>query len=92
MIEVSELAAMALLETLEASGIDPDKGLRLKQENDQFTLQIDRPVDSDRIIWHEKAIVLIVDRDVEREIGDALIDVEDGDEGPDLTIRRRWQG
>lgn len=92
MIEVSELAAMVLLESLQASGIDPDKGLRLEQEDGQFILRIDTPEENDLVIWHDKAIVLIVNRDLEREIGDALIDVEESAEGPDLTIRRRWRG
>lgn len=91
MIGLSELAAMALVESLEASGVGPEKGLRLKPKGREFALQIDSPGDNDRIIWHNGAIALIVDKDVEAKIGDAVIDVEDDPDEPYLAIRRNVQ-
>lgn len=88
MIGLSELAAMVLVESLEASGVGPEKGLRLKEEGSQFALQLDSPADNDRIIWHNGAMALIVDRDFEAKICDAFIDVEDGPNEPYLAIRR----
>lgn len=88
MIGLSELAAMALVESLEASGVDPEKGLRLKPEGGELALQLDSPGDNDRIIWHNGAIALIVDKDIEAKIGDAIIDVEDDPNEPYLALRR----
>jgi hypothetical protein len=89
MIQVSEIAAMAILETLQASGAGPNKGLRLKRENAGLSLRIDAPQDNDSIVWHNKSIVLIVDRDTEKKVGDALVDVEEGPEEARLVLRHK---
>ena len=88
MVGLSELAAMALVESLEASGVSPEKGLRLKAKGRQLALQLDSPGNNDRIIWHNGAIALIVDKDFEAEIGEAFIDIEDDPDEPYLAIRR----
>jgi hypothetical protein len=79
---------MVLVESLEASGVGPEKGLRLKPKGRQLALQVDSPGDNDRIVWYDGAIALIVDKDFEAKIGDAFIDVEDDPEEPYLAIRR----
>ncbi len=89
MIEVSELAANALVQSLEASGVEPDKGFRLTKQEDRFALEIDSPAEEDRVIRHEGAIALIVDQNTEEEVGDALIDVEDRPDGPQLMMRSK---
>ncbi len=88
MIQVSEMAAIALLESLQASGVEPDKGLRLKKEDSKLTLKVDTPDNNDRVIWHSKCAVLIVDRDTEEKIGDALVDVDEKPEDARLVLRR----
>ncbi len=89
MIGLSDLAAMVMVESMEASGVGKGQGLRLKMKGEQLALQIDSPGDNDRVIWHNGAIALIVDKELEAEIGDAYIDVEDDPEEPYLAIRRR---
>ncbi len=89
MIGLSDLAAMALIESLEASGVGPEKGLRLKAKGRQLTLKLDSPGNNDRVIWHNGAIALIVDKDFEAKIGDAIIDVEDDPDERYLAIRRQ---
>lgn len=88
MIGLSELAAMALVESLEASGVGPEKGLRLKEEGSEFSLQLDIPGDNDRIIWHNGAIALIVDKEIEAKIGDAFIYVDYDHNERYLALRR----
>jgi len=88
MIQVSEIASMAILETLQASGVGPDKGLRLNQEAKGLSLHIDTPNNNDNVIWHNKSVVLVVDRDTEKMIGDALVDIEEGPEEARLVLRR----
>ena len=89
MIQVSDLAANALVQSLEASGVEPDKGFRLTKQEDRFALEIDSPAEDDRVIRHEGAIALIVDQNTEEEVGDALIDVEDRPDGPQLMMRSK---
>lgn len=89
MIQVSEIAAMAILEALAASGVEPDKGLRLKREVMGFSLSIDTPADNDSIIYRSQSLVLIVDKNTEEEVGDALVDVEDGPEEAHLVLRHK---
>ncbi len=89
MIEVSELAANALVQSLEASGVEPDKGFRLTKQEDRFALEIDIPADDDVVIRHEGSIALIVDQSTEDEVGDVLIDVEDRPDGPQLMMRSK---
>jgi hypothetical protein len=88
MIGLSELAAMVLVESLEASSVGPEKGLRLKPEDGELALRLDSPGDNDRIIWHNGLIALIVDKDIEAKIGDAIIDVEYDPNEPYLALRR----
>ena len=89
MIEVSELAASALVQSLEASGVEPEKGFRLTKKEDRFALEIDSPAEDDRVIKHEGAIALMVDQGTEEEVGDVLIDVEERVDGPQLMMRSK---
>ena len=88
MIGLSEIAATALVESLEAIGVGTEKGLRLSLKGDQPVLELDSCGDNDNVIQHNGAIVLIVDKDIEAKIGDAFIDVEGDPNEPHLTIRR----
>jgi hypothetical protein len=89
MIEVSELAANALVQSLNVSGVSPDKGFRLTKKEDRFALEIDSPAEDDRVIKHEGAIALMVDQGTEEEVGDVLIDVEERADGPQLMMRSK---
>ncbi|MBI2906227.1 MAG: hypothetical protein HYX92_01085 [Chloroflexi bacterium] len=87
MIEVSELAAAALLESLRASGVGPEKGLRLAVQEGMFALRLDSPTADDHVIRFGEAAVVIVSKDIEDKYGEALIDVEEGPCGNRLTLR-----
>jgi len=89
MIEVSEIAASALVQSLNLSGVNLEQGFRLKRQEDRFALEIDSPTDDDRVITQEGSIVLIVDQDTEDEVGDARIDVEERPDGPQLVMRSK---
>jgi len=88
-IEVSDLAANVLVQSLEASGVESDKGFRLTKKEDRFALEIDSPAEDDRVIKHEGAIALMVNQDTEEEVGDVLIDVEERVDGPQLMMRSK---
>jgi hypothetical protein len=91
MIGLSELAAMVLVESVEASGLGPARVLRLIEEDGQFTLHIDSPDKNDHVFWYNGSMALIVDKDLEAKIGPAAIDVQDDPDEPYLAIRRRVQ-
>lgn len=89
MIRVSEQAAEVLAEALNKSEVAPEEGLRLRPEEQGFTLELDAPRSSDRVITHSGVTVIIVEHSVEATIGDAVIDLERQSHGLDLVIRRR---
>jgi hypothetical protein len=90
-IQVSEIAAIALLESLQASGVGADRGLRLKKEDNKMTLKVDNPKNNDRVIRYDECTVLIVDQDTEEKIGDATVDVDKKSEEARLVLRRHIQ-
>ena len=89
MIEMTELAANVLVQSLHASGVSPDKGFRLTKQEDRFALEIDSPAKDDRVIEHGGAVALTVGEGIEKEVGDVLIDVEDRPDGPQIMMRSK---
>lgn len=88
MIQVSDLAKLALWESLEESGVAPEQGLRLIATHGAFTLDLDYPTDKDRVIQHRDSTVIIVDRETEDLVGDAIIDINEGENGSELVFRK----
>ena len=88
---MSDLAADTLVEALRDSGVQEGEGLRLKEEGEQLNLDLDVPREDDAVIERDGTILLIIDRDMEGRLGDALIDVDtDGGEAR-LVLRRQLQ-
>jgi Fe-S cluster assembly iron-binding protein IscA len=88
MILVSDLAKAALWESLQESGIEAGQGLRLTATEGAFTLDLDYPNEKDRVIEHRDATVIIVDQETEDRIGDAIIDINEGENGSELVFRK----
>jgi hypothetical protein len=88
MILVSDLAKAALWESLQESGVEPGQGLRLNATQGAFTLDLDYPKEEDRVIEHRDSTVIIVDRETEDLIGDAIIDINEGENGSELVFRK----
>ena len=87
MITVSGQAKAVLWESLQQSGIPADRGLRLQPGSEGYTLEIDKPTEDDRVIRHRDAPVLIIDGGLDDEVGNLLIDITDGPQGPQLTLQ-----
>ena len=87
MVEVSELAATAFVESLRERGLGSGKGFRLRKRKDEFKLEIDNPAENDHVIRHEGRIALIVDQGIEEELGAVLIDLEERPDGSKLVMR-----
>ena len=88
MVQLTEFAAIALHETLDAISASPAQGLRLKREGNRLTLKLDTPGPHDQIIRHQNRLVLIIDLDTRIEIGDAFVDVETNPDDPYLILKR----
>lgn len=88
MIQVSDLAKAALWESLRESGVSPEQGLRLTAGHGAFTLDLDYPTNKDRVIEHRDATIIIVDRETEDLVGDAIIDIDEGENGSELVFRK----
>lgn len=91
MITVSKLAASILLEALKESNLSSGESLRLIKDDGEFVLEVDIPGKGDRVIRYEGEVVLVVDKKLETEIGDARIDLEGTGEGNNLVMRRMEQ-
>ena len=88
MILVSDVAKAALWESLQESGVEPGWGLRLTATEGAFTLDLDYPKEQDRVIEHRDSKVIIVDRETEDLIGEAIIDINEGENGSELVFRK----
>ena len=88
MISISQLGASVLYKTLEESEIQSGQSFRLVREEEGFLLKLDSPVKTDRVIRYNGALVLMIDKDLENELGNARIDIEETTEGCNLVMRR----
>lgn len=86
MVRITDRASEILLESLQASGVDPDMGLRLLEEDGEFSLDVDNALYDDRVIQYQDATILIVEKELEDLVGDVLIDVTDTPDGAQLTM------
>ena len=74
-IRLSKLAGEVLFQTIKESNIPLDKGLRIERFEGGLTLVTDRPSKDDRVIKKGRGIVLIIDKQLEEQVGEALIDI-----------------
>ncbi len=82
MITVSDRAKGVLWQSLRESG---QPALRLQPKAERYTLDVDLPTKDDRVIRYRDEPVLIIDGELDEV--DLLIDVTDGPQGAQLTIR-----
>ncbi|MBM3940622.1 MAG: hypothetical protein FJ318_06990 [SAR202 cluster bacterium] len=88
-LEMTETAAMALKETVSASGLGEGELMRLvRTEDAQIALEPGRPDAGDKILRHEGEAILAVEPAVEAMLGDAIVDVGQGPQGAALVLRR----
>jgi hypothetical protein len=88
-VRVSQIARDVLVETLKESGVRESQGLRLTAEDGNYVLTVDTPGGKDRVIDYSGQILLILDRSVERDLGDALVDVDAQTGESRLVLRRK---
>lgn len=86
MVQLTEFAAMALYDTLEAIPASRRQGLRLVREDNHLTLKLDTPGAHDQVIRYKNRPVLLIDPDTRVEIGDAVVDVQNSSDDPYLVL------
>ncbi|MFQ6029501.1 MAG: hypothetical protein ACE5Q6_18650 [Dehalococcoidia bacterium] len=88
MISITTTAKAAIIEALKLSGANPGQGLRLSPGSNGFELETGTPGANDTVITHEGSVVVFFNAETSKMVGDAIIDVDEGPDGPSLTMRR----
>ena len=87
MLQVSESALEELKKALDAAGSEPDEGLRLMVTGpDQLGLGVDVERPGDKVYEHDGAKVLLVDENIAELVDDLSLDVNETEQGPQLTM------
>jgi Fe-S cluster assembly iron-binding protein IscA len=90
MVEVTNNAANLLLTSIQASSLEDDQCLRLVHQPEVgYALAVDSAQKDDEVHDTEGRTVLLVAPDVAEKLEEAVIDVEQGPEGPRLTIQQQ---
>jgi len=87
MFELSKQASEALVAILERAGAKPEEGLRIKKEDGNYILQLDRAGKDDRVIYIGDRVGLIIKQQMEVTVANLIIDFEEGSIGTGLTIK-----
>ena len=87
-IFVDTLALVALRDSLEASGVSAGEGLRMREVEGMFTLLVDRPTKDDQVIRCGDVVILMMDPGVQEKLGDTVVYVEEGVDGPYLAMAK----
>lgn len=89
MVEVTNTAASLLFASIEASSLQDDQSLRLVHQPDAgYALAVDSPNEDDQVHESNGRIVLLLAPDVAENLEEAVIDVQQGPQGPRLTIQK----
>jgi len=88
MISISKFAASVLLRNCKDRKIHAGKIFRLNKRGHRYTVQLDKPKKTDHIMRYGDSAVLIVDNDIEKEIGNAYINVKEGRTSHNLVMQK----
>ena len=92
MIELTEITATLLYESLEAAGLSKDCGLRLIREDGRLNLHLDLSQPNDWVIAYKNRLLIIIcsASDIGNEV--CIIDTLFDDNGPTLILRKISDG
>ena len=88
MLRVNFDAMGIIRERLKKDGAGPGQGLRVVEENGGLALVMDNPRDSDQVVRYFGSVVVMADPLVNGGSGDVFVEVSQGPNGPDLSVRR----
>lgn len=87
MLNVTEKAAGALLESLDASKSEESQLLRLTRAAEGLGLALDQERDGDQVVEHDERKILVVEQDISQALDGATLDAVDTPEGPRLVLQ-----
>ena len=87
MLNVSESACANLSKLLSDSGAPDGACVRFILEGEELSLTLDGEKPGDATFVHEGKTVLVIDEDVSQSLSNKTLDVEDSEEGLQLTIK-----
>jgi len=87
MLNVTEGAKGALKTALDNLSAEEDQCVRIKaDQGGRFGLTLDVEAHGDRIVTHENVKILLVDHETAAQLEDAILDLRDTGEGPQLML------
>lgn len=86
MLIVTEEAVALLRQAMEERELGANECLRLARDGSNFRLEVDSPVQGDRVIEYEGIPVLLLDPVAEETLGDVVLGAHAGDEGSCLIL------
>lgn len=92
MIELTEVTAMLLYESLEEAGLSKDCGLRLIREEGRLNLHLDLSMPDDWVIAYKDRLLMIICTASEIGSEPCVIDTLFDDNGPKLVLRKMSDG
>ena len=92
MIELTEVTATLLYESLEEAGLSKDCGLRLIREEGRLNLHLDLSLPDDWVIAYKDRLLMIICAASQVENEQCVIDTLFDDNGPTLVLRKLSDG
>ncbi len=86
MLNASDAACAFISEMLTSSEAPDDDAVRLVIEEDQLSMKLDEEKPGDETFLHEGKTILLVDAEMSQVLDGKMLDVEDTEEGPKLTV------
>ncbi len=86
MLNASDAACAFISEMLTSSEAPDESAVRIAIEEDQLSMKLDEEKPGDETFLHEGKTVLLVDAEMSQVLDGKMLDVEDTEEGPKLTV------
>lgn len=86
MLNASDAACSFISELLSSSDAPNESAVRFVLEENQLSMKLDEEKPGDKAFHHEGKTVLVVDAEISQILDGKTLDVEETDEGPQLTM------
>lgn len=89
MVEITDLAALVLKQTIDESGITEDKCLRLVKTEEGHAIDVDEAKEDDTILKKDERNILLIDKDLDQSLTESTINIENVEGQPTLVIKKK---
>jgi Fe-S cluster assembly iron-binding protein IscA len=87
MVQITEAASNVLLSSLTEASTGVETGYRLAESGAGYKLQLDHPVEEDRVVREQGHVVFMVEPRIDDVLEGVVLDLEQDDKGERLTLR-----